>query len=154
MLKRFGYLRIILSVLALMYALLPYDLFPDMVIGWGWLDDIIIIYFLWRYFYRGRKSQPEAREAGGRSSEYHRGYGSKRSGHTGRADNAKTALKNPYDILNVERGASREKIKIAYKKMAGKYHPDKVIHLGEEFKVLAEKRFKEIQEAYETLIQH
>jgi DnaJ like chaperone protein len=31
------------------------------------------------------------------------------------------------------------------------YHPDKVIHLGEEFRELAENRFKEIQKAYQEL---
>ena len=47
---------------------------------------------------------------------------------------------NPYDIL-----------KHAYRLLAGKYHPDKVAHLGDEFKALAEKRFKEIQKAYQEL---
>ena len=31
------------------------------------------------------------------------------------------------------------------------YHPDKVAHLGEDFKALAEKRFREIQAAYRAL---
>jgi len=35
--------------------------------------------------------------------------------------------------------------------LANKYHPDKVDHLGEEFKKLAEKKFKDIQEAYQKL---
>ena len=45
-----------------------------------------------------------------------------------------------------------EEIKNAYKQLANKYHPDKVLHLGEEFKKMAEERFKEIQEAYRELI--
>ena len=32
-----------------------------------------------------------------------------------------------------------------------KYHPDRVMHLGEEFRALADKRFKEIQQAYMEL---
>ena len=36
-------------------------------------------------------------------------------------------------------------------KIVSKYHPDKVEHLGDEFKVIAEKRFKEIQQAYQEL---
>jgi len=51
----------------------------------------------------------------------------------------------------VSRNASQEQIRKAYKKLAGKYHPDKVSHLGQEFQALAEKRFKDIQEAYEAL---
>jgi len=55
-------------------------------------------------------------------------------------------------VLGVGRDASPEQIKQAYRQLANQYHPDKVIHLGEEFRELAERRFKEIQEAYKTLI--
>ena len=41
--------------------------------------------------------------------------------------------------------------KKVYRQLANKYHPDKVQHLGEEFKELAENRFKEIQTAYREL---
>ena len=59
--------------------------------------------------------------------------------------------KTPYEILDVPLGASQEDIKAAFKQLAGKYHPDKVEHLGDEFKALAEEKFKEIQEAYQHL---
>jgi DnaJ-class molecular chaperone len=55
-------------------------------------------------------------------------------------------------VLGVGRNATSEQIKQAYRQLANQYHPDKVIHLGEEFRELAEKRFKEIQEAYQKLI--
>jgi DnaJ-class molecular chaperone len=54
-------------------------------------------------------------------------------------------------VLQIPREASQEEIKAAYKHLAGKYHPDKVLHLGEEFQSLAEERFKEIQAAYQKL---
>ena len=60
--------------------------------------------------------------------------------------------RDPYQILGVEKGAPLNEVKAAYRKLAIKYHPDKVNHLGDEFKVLAEKRFKEIQEAYQELV--
>ena len=50
-----------------------------------------------------------------------------------------------YKILGVERGASPEEIKQAYRKLARKYHPD----VSKE--VDAERRFKEIGEAYAVL---
>ncbi|MBP1996558.1 DnaJ C-terminal domain-containing protein [Paenibacillus eucommiae] len=52
---------------------------------------------------------------------------------------------NYYEVLGVDRKASKEDIKKAYKKMAKKYHPD--VNKTSE----AEKRFKQVQEAYEVL---
>ena len=56
------------------------------------------------------------------------------------------AIKNYYKILKVESGASKEDIKLSYRKMALKYHPDKNQNK------LSENEFKEINEAYHTLI--
>ncbi|MEJ2219960.1 MAG: J domain-containing protein, partial [Desulfobacterales bacterium] len=58
---------------------------------------------------------------------------------------------DPYRVLGIDRSASIEEIKHAYRDLAGKYHPDKLEHLGDEFKVLAETRFKDIQQAYQEL---
>ena len=49
--------NIILIVLALLYTLSPVDLLPDWFIGWGWLDDIVIIGLVWRYFYTQKKKR-------------------------------------------------------------------------------------------------
>ena len=54
-----------------------------------------------------------------------------------------------YEILGLEPGASHDAIKKAYRKLSMKYHPDKVRHLGEEFRVIAEKKMKEINAAYD-----
>ena len=56
--------------------------------------------------------------------------------------------KNYYDILGVKNNASPEDIKSAYRKMAREHHPDMV---GPSDKDAAEKRFKEINEAYQVL---
>lgn len=58
-----------------------------------------------------------------------------------------------YRILEVSTSASNEEIKKAYRKMATKYHPDKVAHLGEDLRVLAEEKFKAVNAAYQTLKQ-
>ena len=54
--------------------------------------------------------------------------------------------KNYYDILGVEKNATPEQIKSAYRKLAMKYHPDR--NQGDE---AAAEKFKEINEAHETL---
>lgn len=56
-----------------------------------------------------------------------------------------------YEVLGLQPGASMEEIKKAYRKLSMKYHPDKVGHLGEEFKKVAEEKMKEINVAYQYL---
>lgn len=56
-----------------------------------------------------------------------------------------------YKILEIERTASDEEVKKAYRRMAMKYHPDKVSHLGEEFRKSADEKFKKVNEAYEKI---
>jgi DnaJ like chaperone protein len=53
-----------------------------------------------------------------------------------------------YKILEVTPDANEEEIKKAYRKMANKYHPDKVSHLGAEFQKAAKEKFQEVQAAY------
>ncbi len=56
-----------------------------------------------------------------------------------------------YKILEIESTASNAEIKTAYRKMAVKYHPDKVHHLGPEFQKSAHDKFKTISDAYERI---
>ena len=56
-----------------------------------------------------------------------------------------------YKIIGVNKNASVEEIKKAYRKLATEYHPDKVSYLGEDFRKDAEEKFQKINMAYETI---
>ena len=56
-----------------------------------------------------------------------------------------------YKILDISKSSSPDEIKKAYRKMARKYHPDRVQHLGEEHIAGAKEKFQKVQEAYEKI---
>ena len=56
-----------------------------------------------------------------------------------------------YEVLGISKGASSEEIKKAFRKMANKYHPDKVSHLGKEIQKNAEEKFKAVNDAYQKI---
>ena len=141
-------MKLLLSLLALVYTVCPYDLLPDFLLGLGWVDDLIVLGLLWwfLYTYRRRKAGQEHYQSTGGQRDKGEGAG---AGHDFMAGDE--APRTPYSVLGVPRGASKEEIKEAYRRLVNQYHPDKVQHLGPEFRELAESRFKEIQEAYQEL---
>ena len=153
-------MKIILTILALLYIICPYDLLPDFIVGWGWLDDLVVFWLMWRNFYSSKKkpstfgySEQQSRQTYSQTSNQTFNQSSDQSYNQEQKQetSSSTEKKNPYNVLNVNKNASQEEIKKAYRKLANQYHPDKVAHLGKEFQNLAEERFKEIQEAYQTL---
>ncbi len=56
-----------------------------------------------------------------------------------------------YKILEIEKSASDAEVKKAYRKMAKKYHPDKLQGLGEEHMKGAQEKFQNIQAAYDSI---
>jgi uncharacterized membrane protein YkvA (DUF1232 family) len=134
-------------LIALLYFICPYDILPDWVLGPGWLDDLGVLALAWWWATR-LKGAYQAR--GGP-----RGHSSRQQDTTGDHDQTKEESyedEDPYSILGVKRGASKEEIKAAYRKLVAQYHPDKVQHLGKEFQELAHKKFVAIQRAYDVLM--
>lgn len=56
-----------------------------------------------------------------------------------------------YTILEISADATDDEVKKAYRRMAVKYHPDKVAHLGNDIQKAAQKKFQELQEAWQTI---
>ena len=56
-----------------------------------------------------------------------------------------------YTALEIEPTATDEEVKKAYRRMAMKYHPDKVANAGEEVRRQATEKFRSIKEAYEHI---
>ncbi len=59
-------------------------------------------------------------------------------------------MKNPYDVLGVDKNATDEQIKEAYRALARKYHPDN--YTDEGMAEIASEKMKEINEAYDSIV--
>jgi hypothetical protein len=144
-------MRFWIYLLLILYVLSPFDLLPEALVGpIGWLEDAITVGLVYWYFiYRPARMRSQFKQ-----TYYGKGEGA-RGAHQEYQQRAQAepgfSRSDPYDVLGIPRGASQDEIRRAYRKLVVKYHPDKVEHLGDEFKVLAEKKFKQIQEAYQEL---
>lgn len=56
-----------------------------------------------------------------------------------------------YKVLEITPDASDDEVKKAYRRMATKYHPDKVSHLGHDIQESAKRKFQDLQNAYENI---
>lgn len=107
------------------------------------LPVLLTLLLLWNLFNRFFRQ-------GGR--QYH--YGPPPGGDRGPfSQGSPGGPRDPYSVLGCSPSSSDEEIKKCYREMLGRYHPDKFIgqKLDPEFIKLAERKFQEIQEAYETL---
>lgn len=81
------------------------------------------------------------------------------SGYMGVASSDFISIKNmfipetdsSYKILEIDTSSTNDEVKKAYRRMAMKYHPDKVSHLGEDFRKTADEKFKKVNEAYDKI---
>ncbi len=67
------------------------------------------------------------------------------------ANSSSPYTRDPYKVLGIDSSASDDEVKKAYRRLAMKYHPDKVEQMGEEVKKNAEEQFREINDAYEKI---
>ena len=86
----------------------------------------------------------------GQNNYSHTGYGGYSGGSRQYGSSGQT-YKDPYKVLGLTSSATDEEVKKAYRRLAMKYHPDKVEGMGEEVKKNAEAQFREINEAYEQI---
>ena len=142
-------------ILVLLYILSPFDLVPDFLVGPGWVDDLLVIGALIWFL--------TARRPGESLGDFYRRYRGYKRPPPGQGEGRYEEKRDreapidheeedPFKILGVEPGASPDEIKAAYRRAVGKYHPDKVTHLGREFQEMAHRKLVAIQRAYEALM--
>jgi DnaJ-domain-containing protein 1 len=97
----------------------------------------------------GPSGSSGSRGAGNRSEDGSRS-GDRRGGSAG-SPAARPRIITPYEILGLSPGASADEVRKAFHRLAVRYHPDKVHHLGEEFRAMAHVKFQELKRAYDAL---
>ena len=61
------------------------------------------------------------------------------------------AADDPYVLLGVAPGASDEELEHAYRRLMSEYHPDRVSHAAKEIRDMADRRTREINQAYDSI---
>ena len=64
---------------------------------------------------------------------------------------ADSNIEDAYKVLGISPTATDDEVKVAYRKMALKHHPDRVATLGEDIRKAAEKKFQDINDAKERI---
>lgn len=125
-------------IAAIVYFIMPWDL--DFIPVFGRLDDLFVLALAGYYYWKqtmglgGKTRRPAAERAPADPPA---------AGAQPDAD--------PYQLFGVPRNTDAATIKKAYRDLMAKYHPDRVQHLGEEFKELAASKTTAINKAYEKI---
>ena len=139
-------------VLVAVYVLSPVDLFPDFLGLPGRVDDILIALVGLYYYYANAPGKTRK----GRRGSAGRGAGARQqkreSSETGDGPGTGHKQDDPYEVLGVKCGDSLSEIRGHYKEKLLHYHPDRVQHLGGELQELAERKTKELNEAYQKIL--
>ena len=60
---------------------------------------------------------------------------------------------NAYKILEIDKSASNDEVKKAYRKMIKKYHPDKLKDVSDDIINMAKQKFQSVKDAYDHIRQ-
>lgn len=63
-------------------------------------------------------------------------------------------IDSDYTVLEITKEATDDEVKKAYRRMAVKYHPDKVAHLGDDVQKGAKEKFQRLNQAYDNIKKH
>ena len=158
--------RLLVIVVAILvvaiYVRSPIDLIPDGAGVLGVVDDLLVaLGVMWWLRNSGAPPKPRttARQRARGPGERGRSAGGGGSGAGAGAAHdaaggdvgAQEAPWDPYAVLGVRRGATRDEIRDAYRAQMKLYHPDRVADLGSELQAVAHRKSIEIQRAFEEI---
>ncbi|ETW93741.1 MAG: hypothetical protein ETSY1_37885 [Candidatus Entotheonella factor] len=138
---------LVVLCLGILYVLSPIDVVPDIIPILGWIEDFLVFAAALWLANRMRKPSPEDIEV----EQDETSRDSRADGDALRDQPAAALPKTPWQLLDIDPGASDEAIEAAYKAKLMQYHPDRVAHLGEDLQRLAHEKTLEIQRAYEHI---
>jgi len=125
--------------------------------GFAYEPRLILLELVYQVVFSGEKRREPEIELAKKIAEflgidpYHHATIRNRYAHAARQGRTVSDEARAYETLGLQPGATAEEIKKAYRALSMQYHPDKVAHLGEEFKRVAEEKMKEINVAYQRL---
>lgn len=144
----------------LAYFVWPMDFIPDLLLpGIGSVDDVVLVIIALRTVSRcvRPKHVEQARRLLGGKSKKKQEAQARRKEDGPRNSRGRSHTRNEAyyaDILGLEGDRSPSCVKSRYSCLAKKYHPDRVQHLGDEFREMAEQKMKAINEAYQYFKTH
>jgi DnaJ domain/Protein of unknown function (DUF1232) len=144
----------LLLVLCVLYLVSPVDLLPDFLGLTGRVDDLLVaigtLFYIYSTSKRKQQKDGSRKEGSGRESQQdHQGRRGSEGASSGRPTRER---QDPYAVLGASRTEDLDEIRRLYKEKLLQYHPDRVEHLGKELQEMAERKTKEITEAYRRIL--